>query len=116
MSSRYDDASVSTLKPTACPWSTLMSVAKPWIEDDPAPAIPHSLSGLPGRVFSHATGLVTGGSHGAAAAGVAAVTMASPADARTSVTSRARRRGMGTSGLLLLGPRTPATRAPTAAD
>ena len=48
----------------------------------PAPVMPHSLSGLPGLVFSHATGLVTGASHGAAAAGVEVTSTDSP-DAAT---------------------------------
>ena len=98
MSSRYDDALVSTLKPTVCPWSTLMSVAKPWIEDDPAPLMPHSLSGLPGRVFSHATALVTGGSQGAADAGVEAIITDIPAATRTSANRTTRRRGPATTG------------------
>ena len=46
-----------------------MSVAKPWMLESPAPLMSHSDAGLPGFVFSHATGLVIGASHGAAAAG-----------------------------------------------
>ena len=74
MSRRYDDAEVSTLNPTVSPWSTLISVAKPWMELLPAPVMSHSLSGLPGLVFSQATGLTTGTSHGAALAGRAGST------------------------------------------
>src|SRR3954452_11282954 len=48
-----------------------MSVAKPWMEPLPEPLMSHSLAGLPALVFSHATGLVTGASHGAAVAGEA---------------------------------------------
>ena len=51
-----------------------MSVAKPWIVLLPAPLTSHSLAGLPGLVFSHATGFVIGASHGAAAAGAAPMT------------------------------------------
>src|SRR4051812_34569104 len=82
MSSRYDVAGVSILNPSVSPTSTLICVAKPWIEALPAPVIPHSLSGLPALVFSHATALTTGASQAAAAAG-AAVTAASPVAARS---------------------------------
>ena len=64
-------AGVSTLNDTVCPWSTLMSVANPWIASLPDPLMSHSEAGLPTLVFSHATGLVIGASHGAAAAGAA---------------------------------------------
>src|SRR5262245_5784163 len=68
-----------------------MSVAKPWMLASPAPLTSHSLAGLPGLVFSQATGLVTGGSHGAAApAGVARGRDTSPGSA--SKASKARRR------------------------
>ena len=50
-----------------------MSVVKPWMVALPEPLTSHSLLGLPGCVFSHATGLTTGGSHGAASAGVAVI-------------------------------------------
>ena len=63
---------MSTLNWIGWPWSTLMSVAKPWMAPLPAPLTSHSLAGLPALVFSHATGLVIGASHGAAAAGEAA--------------------------------------------
>src|SRR5262245_28822735 len=43
-----------------------MSVAKPWMLASPAPLTSHSLGRLPVLVFSQATGLVTGASHGAA--------------------------------------------------
>src|SRR4051812_20944049 len=53
------------LKETVCPWSTLISVAKPWTLLSPAPAMSHSEEGLPGCWFSHATGLDPdgGGTH-----------------------------------------------------
>src|SRR5262245_14226799 len=69
MSRRYDVAGVSILKPSVSPTLTLIWVAKPWIDADPAPVMPHSLWGLPVLVFSHATGLTIGASQGAAAAG-----------------------------------------------
>src|SRR5215470_8478645 len=69
MSRRYDVARVSTLNPIVPPWSTLMSVAKPWMAELPDPVMPHWLSGVPGLVFSQATGLWIGASHGAASAG-----------------------------------------------
>ena len=62
---------MSTLNETVWPWSTLMSVANPWIALLPAPLTSHSEAGFPGLVFSQATGLVIGASHGAAAAGEA---------------------------------------------
>src|SRR6266498_1279228 len=67
MSSRYDLAAVFTLKRTMAPWFVLMSVAKPWMAELPNPLTSHSLGRLPVLVFSHATGLTTGGSHGPAA-------------------------------------------------
>ena len=87
MSRRYAVAGVSILNPTVSPRLTLMSVAKPWIELLPAPVMPHSLSGLPGFVFSQATGLTTGASHGAAFAGAAGTTAV-----RTAAISTAARR------------------------
>src|SRR5688500_8682231 len=96
MSRRYDDALVSILKPTVWPWSTLICVAKPWMLVDPAPLMPHSLSGLPGSVFSHATGLTIGASHGAATAGALVVTTPSPARIRIRTDSSDRRRGSST--------------------
>src|SRR3954454_8578831 len=59
-------APVSTLNFTVSPWLTLISVAKPWMAELPAPLMSHSLAGLPTLVFSHAIGLVIGASHGAA--------------------------------------------------
>ena len=56
------------MKRTVWPWSTLMSVAKPWMLESPAPLTSHSLGGLPGLEFSQTIGLRTGGSQGAAEA------------------------------------------------
>ena len=98
---------MSTLKPTVCPWSTLMSVAKPWIVEDPAPVMPHSLSGLPGRVFSHAIGLVTGASHGAAVAGADSVTTDRTVETSRTGRNAAHRRGRSTAQLLHRGPTDP---------
>ncbi len=51
---------------TVWPLFTLICVAKPWIESSPALSICHVLGAAPGKEFSHATGLVTGGVHTAA--------------------------------------------------
>ena len=64
----YDVAGVLTLKYTVCPTSTLIDVANPWIVESPAPLTCQSLGASPGKVFSHAITLVTGGPHGLAAA------------------------------------------------
>ncbi|HET7355115.1 MAG TPA: hypothetical protein VFJ09_00395 [Nocardioidaceae bacterium] len=42
-------------------------MAKPWIVESPAPLTCQSLGGSPGKEFSHAITLVTGGPHGPAA-------------------------------------------------
>ncbi len=55
-------AFVSTLNPTVSPRLTLMSVAKPWMLESPAPVMSHSLAGLPGRQFS-ATIAFAGAAH-----------------------------------------------------
>ena len=52
------------LKLTVSPLLTLICVAKPWSESSPAPSISQSSCGVPAFVFSHATGLATGASHG----------------------------------------------------
>ena len=57
---------MSILNSTVSPVSTLMSVAKPWIDASPAPLTSHSEAGLPGRQFS-ATISLSGVSHGPAA-------------------------------------------------
>jgi hypothetical protein len=51
-----------------CPTFTLIDVAKPWIVESPAPFGCQSLGGSPGKVFSQAITLVTGGPQGLAAA------------------------------------------------
>ena len=48
---------VSILKSTVWPWSTLMSVAKPWIDGSPAPETSHSDCGVPGSEFSETISL-----------------------------------------------------------
>jgi hypothetical protein len=65
-----------------------MFVAKPWIDVEPAPLTSHSLGGLPGFVFSHATGFVTGASQGAAAAGEAEMTSSAPVTAAIATEDR----------------------------
>ena len=64
----YDVAGVSILKDSVCPTFTLIDVAKPWIVGSPAPLTCQSLGGSPGKVFSQAITLTTGGPHGLAAA------------------------------------------------
>jgi hypothetical protein len=46
---------------------TLIEVAKPWIVESPAPLTCQALGAVPGREFSQAMTLVTGGPHGPAA-------------------------------------------------
>ena len=55
------------LKFTVSPTLTLIEVAKPWIVASPAPLTCQALGAVPGREFSHAITLVTGGPHGPAA-------------------------------------------------
>src|SRR6478609_11437975 len=69
MSSRYDVAVVLTLKFSVSATSTLISVAKPWMVVLPDPLTSQALLGLPGLLFSHATGLARG-AQGSAAASV----------------------------------------------
>ena len=64
----YDVAGVLILKDSVCPTFTLIDVAKPWIVESPAPLTCQSLGGSPGKVFSQAITLTTGGPHGPAAA------------------------------------------------
>src|SRR6476469_2107630 len=63
------DRVVSILKPIVAPRFTLMSVEKPCRLELPAPLTFQVLSAVPVLVFSHATLLVIGVSHGAAATG-----------------------------------------------
>src|SRR5262245_53020763 len=67
MSSRYDDAFVSTLKRIVWPLLTLMSVENPWIVELPAPATSHSLDGLPVLLFSHVMAFADGPVQGSGA-------------------------------------------------
>jgi hypothetical protein len=46
---------------------TLIEVAKPWIVESPAPLTCQALGAVPGREFSQAMTLTTGGPHGPAA-------------------------------------------------
>src|SRR4029079_5366371 len=55
MSNRKFVALVSTLNVTVEPRSTLMSVAKPWMDESPAPLTSHSLAAFPARQFSATT-------------------------------------------------------------
>src|SRR5262245_46493201 len=48
------------LKLTVCPWLTLMSVAKPWMVEAPAPEMARTLCGGPGRRFSATIGFTDG--------------------------------------------------------
>ena len=57
---------VLILKWTVSPWSTLMSVANPWMLGSPPPLTSHSLCGLPGFEFSQTIAFWIGGSQGAA--------------------------------------------------
>ena len=43
---------MSILNDTVSPWSTLISVANPWIDGSPTPVMSHSEAGLPGKQFS----------------------------------------------------------------
>ena len=95
MSKWYALAGVSTLKRMVCPWSTLISVAKPWIDALPEPLTSHWLAGLPVFVFSHAIGLAIGASQGAAEAGEA--TPSSSTAARATTASLAAKETKGTS-------------------
>src|SRR5215475_7902161 len=67
----YEDALVSTLNWTVPPAVELMSVVKPAIDGSSESTCQ---SGVPGCVFSQATGLVTGAAHGFAAAAGALIT------------------------------------------
>ena len=69
MSSRYDVAVVLTLKLSVSPTLTLISVAKPWMVVLPEPLTSQVLLGVPGLLFSQATGLARG-AQGSAAASV----------------------------------------------
>src|SRR5690242_1494450 len=68
MSMWYDVAGVLILKDSVCPTFTLIDVANPWIVESPAPLTCQSLGGSPGKEFSQAITLTTGGPHGPAAA------------------------------------------------
>ena len=66
------------------PTLTLIEVAKPWIEESPAPVTCQSAGGSPGREFSQATGLGTVGLQKVVAeAGVATIPSTTVASAST---------------------------------
>src|SRR5215471_5216799 len=80
------------LKVIVWPALTLMSVANPWMEESPEPLMSQVLDGVPGLVFSQATGLTIGGPHGpAACAGRAFRTGSAPSAAATRPPSTRRR-------------------------
>src|SRR5450755_1524440 len=68
MSMWYEVDVVLILKEIVCPAVALIDVANPWIEGSPAPFTSQSLGESPGKLFSHATALTTGGPQGPAAA------------------------------------------------
>src|SRR5450755_1092372 len=68
MSMWYEVDVVLILKEIVCPAVALIDVANPWIEESPAPFTSQSLGGSPGKLFSHAMALTTGGPQGPAAA------------------------------------------------
>src|SRR5689334_20371311 len=68
MSTRYEAAMVDILNLTVSPTLTLISVAKPWIVELPAPAMAQILLEVPGLEFSQAIGFTTGAQGSAAAA------------------------------------------------
>ncbi len=81
MSMWYFVDGVLILNCSTPPTFTLICVAKPWMEVSPAPES-HCDWGVPGRLFSHATGLMTG-EHGLAAAATWGLTTNTEVAART---------------------------------
>src|SRR5215813_6410404 len=92
MSIWYDFAVVLILKDSVSPRFTLIDVAKPWIVGSPAPLTCQSLAGSPGKVFSQAITLITGGPHGPAARAGRAETTDSRLSGRASMSPRTARR------------------------
>src|SRR5262245_53313662 len=80
------------LKVIVWPTLTLMSVANPWIEESPEPLMSQVLDGVPGLVFSQATGLTTGGPHGPAACAGRAISSGSVPSATATAPPINRRR------------------------
>ena len=82
---------MSTLKWTVSPWSTLISVLKPWMLAEPEPLTSHSLAGSPGFEFSQTISFAIGGSQGAACAvaGLSADTAANASMATASAIAAA---------------------------
>ena len=86
------------------PWSTLMSVAKPWMLGSPAPVTSHSEAGFPGRQFS-ATISLAGGSQGPAAPAGSATAKTADTIVTTTSRTRARHHGRAADGATLnIGP------------
>ncbi|SRR6266508_1050314 len=67
MSRWYEPALVLTLNDSVSPTFTLIEVANPTMLVSPPPDSRHWLDGVPGRLFSQAMTLTTGGPHGPAA-------------------------------------------------
>src|SRR6478736_3878149 len=87
MSIVYAEASVLILKSTRWPMLTEMSVAKPWMEESPAPLMSQISGSVPGLEFSHAI-LLPVGPHGSAAlAAVGPPRRAGPTSALSAATS-----------------------------
>ena len=60
----YFEAGVLILNFSVSPTSTLIAVAKPWIDTSPIPSICQLAGGIPGFEFSQAIGLVIGTAQG----------------------------------------------------
>ena len=88
MSMRYRAASVLILKSMRAPWSTLMSVANPWMLGSPSPWTCHSLGWLPKRQFSDTISLA-----GLVQTGVGVHPLAESANTTASATRTTEMRG-----------------------
>src|SRR5579862_3701687 len=93
MSMWYFVDGVLILNCSTPPTFTLIWVAKPWMESSPVPES-HFDWGVPGRLFSHATGLMIGAPGLAAAATVGATTSAEVAARTVTPPSAASRRSL----------------------
>src|SRR6266542_495849 len=71
------------------PAFTPMSVAKPWMLDEPAPSTSHSAGSVPGFVFSHGMGLTLANEHGSVVARTLPETTPPPARAPSAATRNA---------------------------
>src|SRR5689334_8901984 len=86
MSIFHDVAGLLTLNLTVPPTLVLISVVKPTISSS-TPSTRHSLSGVPGLVFSQATLFTTGASQGPAAAALDAPAISGKPRAAVAMTS-----------------------------